>query len=80
MLSCACDESEDNTGRDDHSMDGVQHCFLSFGLIQTAVKDDVSMSLTSARSDCAVSGFVLCSPTPYRKQRVVRPHVPQTTC
>ena len=44
------------------------------GSIQTAIKDEVSMSLTSARSDCAVSGvvirIVLCSPTPHRNQRV----------
>ena len=44
------------------------------GSIQTAIKDEVSISLTSARSDCAVSGvemrIVLCSPTPYRNQRV----------
>ena len=57
-------------------MDGMQHCFLSFGLIQTATKDEVSTSLTSARSVCAVSGFVirsvLCSPIPYRNQCVVR--------
>ena len=36
----------------------------------------VSTSLTNARSDCAVSGFVirivLCSVTPYRNQRVER--------
>ena len=41
---------------------------------QTAVKDEVSRGLTSARSDCAVSGVVirvvLGSPTPYRNQRV----------
>ena len=40
----------------------------------TAIKEEVSSSLTSSRSDCAVSGFVirivLCSPTPYRNQRV----------
>ena len=70
-VSCAC-----NAREDDQSMDGVQHCFLSFGLIQTAIKDAVSMSLTSARSDCAVSSFlirsVLCSPIPHRNQRVVR--------
>ena len=57
-------------------MDGVQHCFLSFVLIQRALKDEVPLSLTSARSDCAVSGFVirsvLCSPIPFRNQRVVR--------
>ena len=29
------------------------------GSIQTAVKDEVSMNLTSARSDCAVSGVVI---------------------
>ena len=44
------------------------------GLIQTACQDEVPMSLTSARSDCAVSlvviRIVLCSPTPYRNQRV----------
>ena len=75
-VSCAFDAREDNTGRDDHSMDGVQHCFLSFGLIQTAIKDEVSTCLTSARSDCVVSGFVirsvLCSPIPYRNECVVR--------
>ena len=36
----------------------------------------VSMSPTSARADCAVSGFVirivLCSATPYRNQRFER--------
>ena len=26
-VSGACNAREDNTGRDDHSMDGVQHCF-----------------------------------------------------
>ena len=44
------------------------------GLIQTACQDEVPMSLTSARSDCAVSlvviHIVLSSPTPYRNQRV----------
>ena len=43
------------------------------GSTQTAIKDEVSMGLTSARSDCAVSGvvirIVLHSPTPYRNQR-----------
>ena len=29
------------------------------GSIQTAIKDEVSMSLTSARSDCAVTGVVI---------------------
>ena len=44
------------------------------GSVHTAIKDEVSISLTSARSDCAVSGVVIrivfCSPTPYRNQRV----------
>ena len=35
-------------------MDGVQHCCLFFGLIQTAIKDEVSMSLTSALRLCRV--------------------------
>ena len=44
------------------------------GSMQTAIEDEVSMGLTSARSECAVSGFVirtvLCAPTQYRNQRV----------
>ena len=30
-VSCACTAREDNTGRDDHFMDGVQHSFLDLG-------------------------------------------------
>ena len=44
------------------------------GSMQTAIKNEVSSGLTSARSDCAVSGvvmrFVLCALTPYRNQRI----------
>ena len=66
---------EDNTGRDDHFMDGVQNSFHDLGYRRLS-RMRVSMSLTSARSDCAVSGFVirivLCSATPHRNQRVER--------
>ena len=72
---CAWNAIEDNTGRDDHFMDGVQHSFRDLGYRRLS-RMRVSMGLTSVRSDCAVSGFVirivLCSATPYRNQRVER--------
>ena len=53
-------------------------CATLFSWLDTdGCQDEVSMSLTSARSDCAVSGVVLrgtqraSSPRPYHDQRVV---------
>ena len=55
-------------------MDGVQHSFHDLGYTPSRMR--VSLSLMSARSNCAVSGFVirivLCSATPYRNQRAER--------
>ena len=56
-------------------MDGVQHSFLDLGYRRLS-RIEVSVSIASARSDCAVSGYVirsvLCSPIPDGNQRVVR--------
>ena len=72
---CAWNAREDNTGRDDHFMDGVQHSVDDLGYRRLS-RMRVSISLTSARSDCAVQSFVirivLCSATPYRNHRVER--------
>ena len=71
-MSCLCVSGEVTT--QDVTVTSWMTCAQqSFhGSIQTAIKDEVS--ITSARSDCAVSGvvirIVLCAPAPCRNQRV----------
>ena len=71
-MSCLCVPGEETT--QDVTVTSWMTCAQHsiHGSIQTAIKDEVS--ITSARSDSAVSGvvsrIVLCAPTPYHNQRV----------